>query len=420
MNRLDALGRDVVAYGSGKLLAGLGAFLFIPLLTRSLGLEGYGRYALLLTAAVFLFQLLTGWLQQAILRFHSQFPTGPDRQGYATTVTRLMVGVALLVLAATFGTVLFLDSSPMVALAVGLFALSRAVYTIFTALNQSELKPARVIAADLMRTVVPLLLVLGVLVAGRDLSVEWAFGALVAGLFAGILWHYRTPGFPVPSAGSLDPLLARRFIGFGAPVGVWMALSTLQLFLGRTALDLMGMHTELGIYSAFQDVALKSGMLVFIPVIHAVHPRLMSAWNTGETEQMRRLLRSGTTWLCLLAVVFLAAAWLLYPILMKLLFSAPDQLLAAEVPLRMLFLLFVLAEAMGHFALLAHKGFEFTKRTGSMALIMLACTALNAVLLVFLAAPWGLYGVLASLMVSRALYLVLAIAGTFHFIRRSS
>ena len=410
--RISFLGEfenDIIIYSFGKGIVGLGSFLFIPLLTRNLGVEKYGTYSLILTFVILSYNFISGWIKQSILRFHTDYVSSDQLEPYFNTVKTITVFIATIGFFISSVGTFFLVNDIFLAFFSGLLCSLWICYNVVIGISQSLLKPKLVILSDVLRTALPFLLLL-ILVYATDIyfGVNHAFLILAIGLMAGLisqLWilkidwnwsfltHYKSSLF-------------KKFIKYGMPISFWLSISTLQVFVGRYAMEFWGLNKQLGLYTAFQDVSVKAGTLAFIPVIYAIHPRIMAAWNNNDIKNCQSLFKKGIIYFLALSLAFLVAGFLLYSQLINLLFNKEELDIVLGLGSKGLFLLFILSEGLNQLSLVTHKGFEVSNKTSKMVMILLSCVVFNVFLLAFMVKPFGIYGVIFSLVISRFVYVI--------------
>lgn len=411
---------DIAYYSFGKLLVGLGSFLLIPILTRNLGVEEYGEYSLIIASSLFFMQFFTGWLKQAVLRYHSQYQSNGKEKAYLSTLKQSIVLVAILVIVATFIFVYISEDSVYIGVLVALVTSFWSIFSILVALNQSELKPNVVVVSDLIRTTSPVLLLVPFIIFEENLiTKELAFGLLLISLIIAVLYQLnRLPlGTDLPQRKLVDKEIFSKLLKFGVPVGFWLALATSQMLLGRLVLDWYGFSVDLGVYSAYQDICMKASTLMFIPIIYAVHPRIMESWNQKDRHKVKLNFRKSLIYIMIFICLFISGSFLLFDVIINILFSS-DEIIQLNIDKYgvLLFILFALAEGLNQLSLISHKGYELSDKTKLMALTMLGCLLINVLLVFIFTEPYGIFGVILSLIITRVIYIFITWAYSFKII----
>lgn len=375
MRGTDArVAKDATIYMVGRCLTGLLGFWGIPLLVRILGPEAYGRYSLLVFETVMLPQVTAGWLQQATLRYRLEWAERGQDQGFQATQSRLLLGSALLTFLLMSGLARFVHrASPGMAFALGSTAGFGALQMVWLAAAQAELRPIRVVLAELCRVSVTLGLVFGAVLVG-DATLSFAIMALAAGWAASaLLLAAKTP---LGAWDLWDAQLARRICRFGVPMALWFCLNAGQFYVGRMLLQVAGKTVELGLYSAFQDLAMKIGTVTLMPVVYSVHASGMAQVARGDIAGAVRLVRRAY-WVQGGILIVGMAVLLLFPgPITRMLIGPRDAALAMAHP--GLGAAVVFTTLMGQVSLLAHKGLEFFGRTDVMVCLAAGSLALGA------------------------------------------
>lgn len=379
---LSGLLLDVLKYGIGKALPGLASLLTVVVLMRLVGAEVYGRFALALAGAVLIASLATAWLNQAQLRYFSYYRHRPEVFALALRAGRryALLAVPLLVaLAAVLG---LLTADPgvwlMVALTASLVALQLARLAAF----QARLQAAQVLRLEALRALGMVLL---------PWLLAYCFGADERLLLLGVASAYGLSLLlprPRTASGSISRrrlrALLRRCWRYGWPLSLWLACMLGFPAAERYLIQHYHGFAATGSYASVQELTWKFYALLSLPVVWAVHPRVMQAWNAGEPDRARRLLRLGLAAQLALFAPLLAICLYAAPQLLAWLLPAADPEMAGLMPV------LLIAALLWQTALLVHKPLELAGATRHMlvgvALALLLVVALNV---------WGLrhYGV---------------------------
>ena len=405
--------REAFIYFGGRVAAGLGALALIPVLSRGLGAEGYGRFGFAMVLALLVARLGSGWLQQAVPEFERSTALHAAT-GRLSLVSGVLVFVALFALAWLLGYGWFM------ALTMGLFALSWSWFASWDAFWRSQPGSGRVSVAEMVRFFLPLAVVLLWLVLPFRFTVPVALLAVAAGLaVAGWLLAGGRPAFAAKS----EPGLYRALFVFGAPLGIWLGLATLQVLIGRAALDLTGQAAVLGLYSALQDLSLTVVVLLLLPFVLVLRERVQQVWS-DENPLPSAPIYLRSVFLGFLSVLgLLAGAWVLGDVVISLLFvQNTGALVPPNIPLRMVFMLFVFGEGLAVLVLLTHRVYELSMRRARMLVLLLLTIFVQVLLLLFFYIfPGGinLVSVVIALMVSRLLYVLFTVNGTLKVYKKA-
>lgn len=402
------LNKDYLTYLIGKGLTGLATVLGVPLMTRLLGVDGYGKYAWLWSILFAFAQFSVGWLQQGIIRFGSTESLKIIKQPLRWILS-LVFGFIIM------GVFALLEQSLFEILLSGSFVMLWFYWGIKQAILQIEFEVLKSVTADIIRTWIPLIIFWLFLIEKSEHISVWVILAILnVGLIIAHLYLVIVPKKETSNTSSSDRFDFSTFFKYGIPISLWIGLSLMHVVITRSHLQILRLTEELGVFSALQEIALKSGSLIFIPLMSTIHPRLMTYWKNNNSVLLKRTMRLGFSYLLLFSVVLTLILGFGQDLIFKLLFvdGAPLTLSLD------LLLWIVLAEWLGYWALFSHKGFEWSKKTYLMAIIMSLSLALNFLLLQL--PSWGteLTGIIQALCISRLFYVIVSFGYTLRLLSR--
>lgn len=405
-----ALVQDALNYFLSKIVPGLMGFLSVLVFVRLVGVEQYGRFAVVFAFVMAWASALAGWLSQGMLRFQSQqrepgeaanfFRSAAAGTVLSAAIGALAVGIAM----PAFG----VQKGWPVLISLGLLG-ALIVYTVAIARFQASLQSAKVLRFDAVRSVgcfvlpVTLLWVTG----SRD------YRLLLLGIALGYLLPLAGPIFSrakdhADAGHSWLPSLSikqRKTLGelwrFGWPVALWMLCQQSLVVSDRYFLQRFFGFSEAGIYASMYDVIVRSFSLLFMPITLAVHPLVMSRWNAGSRTHALHAIRTGMKYQVLMFLPIGVSLVVLGPWVSRVVLGRYNAGAAG----------IVLPLAVGGFlwqvCLLSHKPLEVLCHTKRMLAGILVALAVNV------AGNWNLvprYGYRASAyltVASSAIYLVM-------------
>jgi len=389
--------RSLAAYSAGKILPGALLFVAVPVWTRAFGAEQYGLYAIAWSVTLFSSSLTTGWLRQAILRnAGSEGASLSDlpRWTFVFVAGASAVPVGLLMLLQLRHT-----SQPGAFLLVGVsFAVANSIYTVRQAVAQRDGLSTRFTSAEIIRVI----LALGLsLLLGAVTELDGAvcvLTAFVSGTCAGILvlvWRAATPSTRTET--SLRGDVLRRFWMYGWPMTIWLAASSILLYVDRLIISATLGAESAGQYAAISDVIVRGFAMLTFPLTMVSHPLVMRAWNDGRRQEA--LASNGTyrkylLWLAGATVLIGAAVG--RPLL--------ELGLSIEVDSPLIVPLLLLGAGLWQAGLMTHKELELTNRTRTMAALIVAIAVVSAGLNILLTPVLGLVGPAAVFALGAGLY----------------
>ncbi len=307
-------GRSLLAFttnAAGRLMK----FGFHLVVSRSVGLVGYGAYTLGYNLLVFIQNFTLVELDQALIRFvpaYRALGSHGSMRGILRTAWTFCTAISLVI-----GTALFFSSdligsrlfhSSLVAQALRGFApalpfftwvaLGSATAQAFRAVGQSVLIQDLVFPAAMLALVLPLTAMhLGL----QAPLLAFSGGAAIAGL-VGLVFASRRLAGPPPAR---QAYRIKEWSTFGAQMMVIGGAALVFTSISPVALAIFGDVRQVGIYNAalmlvLQTSVLFSGMAVVLPAM------LAELFSRGALPAAEALLQAAARWLALLAIpVFL-------------------------------------------------------------------------------------------------------------------
>lgn len=374
-----ALVRDSLGYLVSKIVPGLCGLASVPVIVRLIGVDEYGRLAVLLPILLALTGAGSGWLQQGILRFH---PGLPDRDAnYAGFRRAVVAGTSYSVLILGFvmlPVLAVLHYSMDIWILAELYCVVILPYMVWISMLQAQLRPTSVIRNEAVRAIagflVPVILVL--------LTNKRSFSLVLLGLIVGYaiplavnFQHLSSRGHESLPVYALNPKVSRPILSqlwsFGWAVGIWLMLCQALPVVGRSAIQRYSGYAEAGIYASLYEIAVRSFSLFAAPVMQAAHPRIMRYWNQGAYAAARQTIRKAIQIQILIFLPVEAVGVAFSRPITRLILGPNSAVPSALLPLLML------GGFLWQIALFAHKPLEIMKRTTLMLVGMLIVLAVE-------------------------------------------
>lgn len=317
--QLRRLGSQSVIYGLGGLVSRILAVLLLPLYTRYLTTDDYGRVETLVALTTVLAIVLRLGISSAFFRFYFDSEDAAARRLVLRTSFWFTMGMATaglaagLALAAPVSELLFGDTSDtglVRAAFVGLW--TQMNYEQLTSLFRVEQRPVAFVSASLTNIVITVgatVLLVVVLEQGPT--------GVIVGNFVGTLVVYAAlVGYRREQLGlQLDRRLLREMNRFGLPLVpsalfLWVTNFSDRLFLGQLA-DV----AEVGLYSV--GVRVASAMVLLLTAFRLAWPAF--AYSIRDDDEARRTYAYVLTYLVLLSTWAAVGLALLSPWLVDLL-----------------------------------------------------------------------------------------------------
>jgi O-antigen/teichoic acid export membrane protein len=288
------VGKDAAVYFVGRLIPAVIGMALVWILVRVLGTEGYGPYAVITSGANLLSGLTVGWLSQAVLRFQ---PGAASSEPFGRAIGISLVSVAVLstVAAALLVTLNAITPATFGGFAaVLLLAMSLSMHATYSASLQAALRPRVAATGEVVRAVVSLPCSL----AGATLMAPGFLGAtmgIAVAYIASSSFCFLLSRRTIPAGASTREALAlaRRFLVFGWPISIWLGVSLVFPFAERTVIENVLGAAAVGEYSAVYDAVYRAAGFLLLPVVLAIHPRMMMEQQTGRYARLRQLWSAG-------------------------------------------------------------------------------------------------------------------------------
>jgi O-antigen/teichoic acid export membrane protein len=293
--------QDAFNYFLSKIVPGVMGFLSVVVFVRMVGVEQYGRYAVVFAFVTAWAWGLSGWLSQGILRFQSQCRKPEEAENFDRSVVAgtvlsvaiggLAVGVAMPVSGVQTGWPILISLGLLGAL---------TVYTVAIAHFQASLRSATVLKFEAVRSVGCFIIPAALLLVTGSKDYRLLLLGIALGYFLPLLGPILS-GAREHAAGNRWlaslPTRQRKILSdlwqFGWPVATWLFCQQGLVVSDRYFLQKYSGYSNAGIYASMYDVIVRSFSLIFMPVTLAVHPLIMNRWNEGRRESALRAIRIG-------------------------------------------------------------------------------------------------------------------------------
>ena len=373
--------RDSLGYLLSKVVPGFFGLISVPVFVSLIGIEEYGRLAVILPILMALGGAGSCWLQQGILRLHPAGEPPARRSADGSPLFSSPFDRAILL-----GTIWAVAGLSLILLPIlgalhyrlrvwgiveGYCAL-QVIYTVSLTRLQAQLRPGAVLRNEALRSLAGFVLPVGLILAlGQKV-----FSLVILGLALGyllpllLLWRRLPALWEARQSRSLGSDTQARGIlvqlwQFGWAVGVWLMLCQALPVVGRSAIERYSGYAQAGIYALLYEIAVRSLSLFASPVLQAAHPRIMRYWNAGDYRAARSTIRQSILIQILMFLPIEAAGLIFARPLTRLILGSGHAIPDSLFPLLML------GGFLWQIALLVHKPLEIMRRTKTMLCGML-------------------------------------------------
>ena len=409
-----ALVWDSLSYFGSKTVPGFMGLISVPVFNRLIGMEQYGRFAVIVPFLMAVAGASSGWIAQGILRFHPLATDSQRRKDLFNRAVRRCTVISVLITTAALAMVLAGLRYSLGTVLISLsFCSSLLAYTVSLARFQANLQPTSVLRREIVRSIgcfvlpVAIVLVSGwkrfeLIILGQAIAYTIA---LLPGFQSRRLTREETPyRLQDDLSGTyFSDDIIRQLWRFGWAVAAWLLLSQLFPVIDRWAIQRFASYRNAGVYASLYEVAVRSFSFLVFPFTQAAHPRIMRCWNEGKLSESYRIIRYSIVSQLAVFLVVLAGVYSFSRPITKLILGFEDPTAARMLPM------LIIGGFLWQFALLLHKPMEIAQRTPAMLACMAAVVAVNVAACLLLIPRFG-YSVAAEVLVlSACLYIVLTL-----------
>jgi len=314
------------------------SLLTVFLLTRHLGTEGYGSFALVFTYLSFFAVFSDMGFNQVIVREFSQGDVKSPSVKASLFNLKLLLNIISIFLPLVVLPLFPYSYSLKLAVVVGAFAVGVGNLASYgSSILQAQLRLDFVAALDLL---IKFVTVFAIYCLTRiQAGLYPMIGAVLIGNFVGLCISYLLVKKKINFSFYLDFSLAKKIMRLGIPVGISSFLALLYFKVDTLMLSLMRSPVEVGIYSLSYKI-LENILMLWGLYMASVYPLWSRYFHNNKYSDYRHLLKSTYVALSVLSVVVIFMGYNFTPLIMDTLggssFSSsagPFRILLWAVPL---------------------------------------------------------------------------------------
>jgi len=410
------LTRDTLRYIPAAVFPAALSIVAASVFTRIFAPDEYGRYALVLAAATVASALLSGWLQQSVLRYLPRYKADGELADFVVKLVVVLLGVAtpiVLVLVAGHSFIAHhLGSYGRFLVPAVLLVLSESFFLNLGAVLQADLRSKTYSLFRISNAALRLGLALAfVLLVDRDV-VGLIAGAAAANLLLVLpmLAELRVLGKLPIAHKFIDFGLIRLFAAYGLPMAGWLLCGQILAISDRFMLEALRGSAEVGIYSANYNLVRMGFDLISGPILMASYPLIMTAWETGQRDRVSEVLTDFTRHYLLAVAPFATFIAVLGREIVSVVLGSEFHEGYTIIP-------FIIAgSAIWGTAMIGHKGLEIAEKTRTLLLLVVVSAVLNIALNFVFIPRYGYNGAAFATFLSYLAYPVLVYWVTRRFI----
>ena len=403
--------KDSFKYAVTKLIPGLMGLMTIIVFIRMIGPEEYGKYSIQLSFLMAISAFSIGWLNQSTLRYYSRYQTAASLSrvfGLGILVS-ILFGLVVLGIASRYS--IFDSLTGSESLIGFILFVALCAFQFLSTLFRAQLKPINVIIITTVQSILGLLIPV-ILLSMFEQSHRF--------LLIGLAMSYCTPPiifffvninrvkkfwFKENSIHKSRHILVE-FLKYGTPLSLWFALSLSLALLDRFFIKYYFEYETMGIYASFTDLVVRVFSILLFPLTLAVHPRIMSAWNTNKQSAAIALWWKALQYQLGIFIVLMAVVYIFTDNIFNMLMVILPDL---NVSYSFLLMPILAGGFLWQFALLCHKPLEMDQRTKLMALLMLAALCVNLIGNIVYLPHYGIIATAYTYIASATVYIITTI-----------
>jgi O-antigen/teichoic acid export membrane protein len=398
---------DTLRYIPSAVIPAFLSIAAISIFTRLFDPLEFGRYAIVAAVTVIMASLLSGWIQQSVLRYLPRFSAERRLTEFVVKLFVLLVIVSGAVL--FFFLFLFSFIEPY----LGEFApyyhagllvvFSEILFATLNVTYQAGLRSQRSALYKILGALMRLALALGFIFLVRRDVVGILLGAAIANL---VLIVPMLKGLTIlknlkMAVQSFDGGFIRMLAGYGLPMVGWMLCGQVLALSDRLLIGAFRGSTEVGIYSANYNLVVMGFGLISTPLLTASYPLIMTAWEEGNRERITSVISQFSKYYVIAIVPVVTFIALFSREIVTILLGGEFREGYTIIP-------FVLGGVVvWGFSMIGHKGLEIQERTRMLLLLVSVSTIANVALNLIIIPAYGYRGAAVTTLISNSLYPIL-------------
>tara|TARA_B100000678_G_scaffold73824_1_gene60671 strand:- start:236 stop:1495 length:1260 start_codon:yes stop_codon:yes gene_type:complete len=403
--------KDSFKYAVTKLIPGLMGLMTIIVFIRMIGPEEYGKYSIQLSFLMAISAFSIGWLNQSTLRYYSRYQTAAllSRVFGLGILVSILFGLVVLGIASRYS--IFDSLTGSESLIGFILFVALCAFQFLSTLFRAQLKPINVIIITTVQSILGLLIPVILLSMFEQSHRFLLIGLAMSYCTPPIIFFFvninRVKKFWFKENGiHKSRHILVEFLKYGTPLSLWFALSLSLALLDRFFIKYYFEYETTGIYASFTDLVVRVFSILLFPLTLAVHPRIMSAWNTNKQSAAIALWWKALQYQLGIFIVLMAVVYIftdnIFNFLMVIL---PDL----NVSYSFLLMPILAGGFLWQFALLCHKPLEMDQRTKLMALLMLAALCVNLIGNIVYLPHYGIIATAYTYIASATVYIITTI-----------
>lgn len=400
----DDLKRDTLKYLPVKILPAVAGIMTIFFLTRSLSTGVYANYSFIIAAILIFSQLISGWINSAVLFFFPDYAKTGKIEELKVSVIRLQS--ALYVIGSIgFSILIYTGLKELILVLGALFLLfAQTFLSLLYSFLQAERRVFIQIKSTALQSAIQLLGMLCCYLFYKN-NLDFVILVLFLSYFVANLYLiYANKMFNLIIDGFFSQrqfIKAKKIVYYGLPICLWFFASQFYAVGDRIILKYFNVSTLVGNYASFRDLAVGLSGFITMPLLMASHPILIQMWKNGankkeiESVVSQNIMLLTTLFTPFFIGLFLVGQWVMNIVVGK------EYILE-----NYLMMLVLTAIFFGTVSMYLHKGLEVTGKTLVMAKIALSIALFSFTINCLLIPFYGVTGACIAGLLSQLLYCI--------------
>ena len=403
--------KDSFKYAVTKLIPGLMGLMTIIVFIRMIGPEEYGKYSIQLSFLMAISAFSIGWLNQSTLRYYSRYQTAAllSRVFGLGILVSMLFGLVVLGIASRYS--IFDSLTGSESLIGFILFVALCAFQFLSTLFRAQLKPINVIIITTVQSILGLLIPVILLSMFEQSHRFLLIGLAMSYCTPPIIFFFvninRVKKFWFEENGiHKSRHILVEFLKYGTPLSLWFAFSLSLALLDSFFIKYYIEYETTGIYASFTDLVVRVFSILLFPLTLAVHPRIMSAWNTNKQSAAIALWWKALQYQLGIFIVLMAVVYIFTDNIFNMLMVILPDL---NVSYSFLLMPILAGGFLWQFALLCHKPLEMDQRTKLMALLMLAALCVNLIGNIVYLPHYGIIATAYTYIASATVYIITTI-----------
>lgn len=406
-------------YFISHILVVMGGFISMPLFTRMLTVTEYGLYTSIGVTLYFLLAFSKLGIQQAALRFYSDYKGDKSSKNISTYFSTMILGVAILNIPVNFTVlvisyfVLYRHEATLSFLIFSLIFVIVVMDSIHSVMMQILIAQEKSISYSVISIIkrygyIVLAFIFSLFFTNKLYGIYW--GCLISN---GILFLYLFLRWTLQrkiSLWNISLSLLKESIKYGFPL-IFLEISTIILCMGDRYIIQYYMGVEsVGIYSVGYTIADMCQSILAFPLRLAVIPIYLRIWNEEGAEKTKHFLSQIFNYYIMFGIpIIIGVGWFGEEIVTLLATSKFDS---AGIIIPYIIFPLIIYGALPIYG----AAFYIYKRSDILMYITLISAILNIILNIVLIPTWGILGAAIATLLAYLILFTVALLSSYKYI----